>query len=853
MVLPLPFSLFSLLNMVNLVLRPPLSRGQAWLRIIKHMQITGLTSQEVQERVKEGLRNKSAGAKTKTVRQIIIENIFSVFNLIILSIVLFLLVFYFISGDRRLVFDSIGALMVAIINTLIAVIQEIRAKRALDKVHLLLKNEVTVIRDGNEVSIDQSDIVVDDVLTLGRGDQVVVDGKILVSNHIEIDESLLTGESVPLYKQSGDEVMSGSFCVSGGGSYIAEKIGDQSYASSITRTAKRFKMNVSPLQVRLNLIVKALFAFAVFLAALEIIKYPTGFSDMEFVRRLSTILLSLVPQGLVLMASVTYALGVYRISKLGAIVQKLNAIESFANVKVVCTDKTGTLTQNKLAVHKITLLDDSYSLGDVQKLLGAYAKFSSDKNATLRTLEGFEALENAAMVDEIPFSSENKRSLIQLAVDPASGISIRQQPNLNNDQLTLILGGYDILVEQCKNKDRAIGLYNDGGLKVYRNILFGKITNKPFDDIRNNAAGMEIEPICIVSITDQVRGDVMEAIDLFHKNEIEIKILSGDAAAAVQAVAKEIGWDIKDDELISGAQLDEVKETELAAVIMQKKIFARLKPEHKLRIIKSLKSEKIHTAMIGDGVNDLQAIKEADMGIAMEEGSKITKEVADIVLLKNKFSLLPSIFDEGNRIVNTVGSVAKLFLTKNFMVIYLTILAMFFRLHFPLTPRRVSLINIFAIGLPALIIALTNANVSKAVNFTKDLFSFVSISAVVIVAATYAGQVSMRSFTSYSRHEEQMVMLSIIISLTVVNFLSVTLREGEKNIRLYSLYAIGLIGIYAFLAVTRINFVVLELIKKFYEISFIGPVYWDTILEIAAIASASLIILQLIRRKIIFG
>ena len=761
--------------------------------------------------------------------------------------------FYFTSGDRRLIFDSIGALMVAIINTLIAVFQEIRAKRALDKVHLLLKNEVNVIRDGKEISIDQSAIVVDDVLTLVRGDQVVVDGKILSSNHIEIDESLLTGESVPLFKKEGDEVLSGSFCVSGNGYYTAEKIGDQSYASAITKTARKFKMTASPLQVKLNLIVKALFASAVFLAALEVIKDPTGFGDMEFVRRLSTILLSLVPQGLVLMASVTFALGVYRISKIGAIIQKLNAIESFANVKVVCTDKTGTLTQNKLTVHKITLLDDAYNLEAVQNLLGAYAKYSSDKNATLRTLEGFASPENASVVDEIPFSSEYKRSLLQLAINPASGISIRQQPNLNSEQLTLILGGYDILIEVSKNKDKANKLYNDGGLKVYRNILFGKVSNRSFDEIRNNAAGMEIEPLCIVSITDQVRGDVMEAINLFHKNDIEIKILSGDAAVAVQAVAKEIGWNINDDELISGSELDEVKEENLAGVIMQKKIFARLKPDHKLRIIKSLKREKIHTAMIGDGVNDLPAIKEADMGIAMEEGSKITKEVADIVLLKNKFSLLPSIFDEGNKIVNTVNAVAKLFLTKNFMVIYLTLLAMFFRLHFPLTPRRVSLINIFAIGLPAMIIALRNANVSKAVNFTKDLFSFVIISALVIVAAAFAGQESIKGFPQFTRHEEQMAMLSIIIVLMVVNFLSVTLHEGEKNIRLYIIYAIGLIGLYAFMAVTKVNFIVLDLLKKFYEISFIEPVYWDTVLLIIAIASASLIILQFIRRKIIFG
>ena len=230
--------------------------------------------------------------------------------------------------------------------------------------------------------------------------------------------------------------------------------------------------------------------------------------------------------------------------------------------------------------------------------------------------------------------------------------------------------------------------------------------------------------------------------------------------------------------------------------MMKKKIFARLKPEHKLRIIKSLRKEKIYTAMIGDGVNDLPAIKESDMGIAMEEGSQITKEVADIVLLKNKFALLPQIFDEGNKIVNTVSSVAKLFLTKNFMVIYLTILSMFFMFEFPLTPRRVSLINIFSIGLPSFIIALRNANVGKMRNFSKDLFTFVLISAGILVAASYIGQYYTEKIAGYTAEDIQMVMLSVMIIITSVNFLAVVIHKNEKNLKLYLLYAIGLVTLY---------------------------------------------------------
>ncbi len=594
-------------------------------------------------------------------------------------------------------------------------------------------------------------------------------------------------------------------------------------------------MNLSPLQVRLNFIVKVLFSTAIFLVILEIIRNPNGFSDLDFVRKISTVMLSLIPQGLVLMASVTFALGIYRISKIGAIIQKLNAIESFANVKIVCTDKTGTLTQNKLAVNRITPLTKKFTKEQIEELLGTYARLSSDKNATLRTLEIYPPDAAASVVEEIPFSSENKMSLLQ--------ITNTKEQRSNENKLTVIFGGYDVLNERSIEKQKAEEIFEKDGLKIYRNLLFGiETSGRSLKEIEENLSEIKIEPVCIVSITDQVRGDVMEAINLFHKNKIEIKILSGDNAFAIQAVAKEIGWNITDDELISGSEIEKVSDNDFFGVIMKKKIFARLKPEHKLRIIKTLRKEKIYTAMIGDGVNDLPAIKESDMGIAMEEGSQITKEVADIVLLKNKFALLPSIFDEGNKIVNTVSSVAKLFLTKNFMVIYFTILSMFFAFEFPLTPRRVSLINIFSIGLPSFIIALRNSNVSKLKNFTKELFSFVMIS---------AGQYYTEKFAGFTPEDIQMVMLSIMIIITSVNFLSVVAHKYEKNMKLYILYAIGLIGLYSFLAATKSGFILIHWIKTFYEISFLDGRYWGITLAIAGISAAFLFIMQKVRERFV--
>lgn len=754
---------------------------------------------------------------------------------------IYLLVFYVRSGDKRLLLDSIGAFSVALINTLIAVIQELRAKNALDKVNLLLKKEIKVIRDRKQLSIDKSEIVVGDLIIVERGDQVVVDGKIIKANNLEIDESLLTGESVPMDKKIDDRVLSGSFCVSGNGFYIAEKVGDLSYASEVTRLAKKFKLNLSPLQIKLNSIVKSLFGISLILVLLELIFRMGNSIQIDFVRRISTIILSLVPQGLVLMSSVTFALGIYRISRLGAIIQKLNAIESFSNVKVVCTDKTGTLTKNHQTVKCLSIISDVISDGDVEKMLGTYHKFSSDKNATLRTLENYPIFEDTELLDEIPFSSENKCSFLELKI--------------NNSNVILVLGGYDILNEKMDmvHKKKSDEILAENKLRIYRNLLLGKV--KSVDNlkvIKSDQRQFEIEPICIISIADQVREDVMDAIRLFKNNDIQVKILSGDAAPAIQAIAKEIGWDIKDDELISGNDLDSLRIEEWKNIVNEKSVFARLKPEHKLKIIKSLKEQKIYTAMIGDGVNDLPAIKESDMGIAMEEGSSITKEVADIVLLKNKFALLPKIFDEGNKIVNTVNSVAKLFLTKNFIVVCLTLISLSFLFRFPLTPRRVSLINIFSIGIPALVIALKNTNVSKTKNFITDLLSFVIISALVITGSAYAGQFYLQSRFSINETDLKMVMLSIMIITTVSNFLIVALRKDEKKLKNYLFYAFLILIIYIFLAVTNIDFPVFNGIKEFYEIIYLKPDYWGTVAVISLSGSVLLFFLQKLRQNIVY-
>ncbi|MBK6537653.1 MAG: HAD-IC family P-type ATPase [Ignavibacteria bacterium] len=438
------------------------------------MDIQGLSFKEVSERIAAGLQNKASKPKTKTIREIFIENIFSVFNLVILAIIIFLLYFYFSTTDKRLLLDSIGILTIALLNTFLAIYQEIKAKHALDKVNLLLKKEVIVIRDGEEKPIEPEQIVKDDIIKIQRGDQVVVDGCVMYSNHLEIDESLLTGESNPIQKKEKDEVLSGSFCLSGNGFYKAEKIGDHSFAAEITKTAKKYKFDKTPLQKRIDLIVKTLFGVAVVLVLLEVI-LNRGNYDIDFIRKISTILISLVPQGLVLMATVTYAIGVFRISKLGAIVQRLNAIESFSNVRIVCTDKTGTLTQNKLTVHKISIAENGLPEDEIKKLIGTYAKLTSDKNATINALCIYEGDDSYRFTDEFPFSSERKMSMIE---------AVRGE-----EKFVFIIGGYDILINSLdeERKSDYEKIFNDNKLSIYRNILFGKVkTSGSINDIKDS-------------------------------------------------------------------------------------------------------------------------------------------------------------------------------------------------------------------------------------------------------------------------------------------------------------------------------------------------------------------------------
>ena len=360
------------------------------------------------------------------------------------------------------------------------------------------------------------------------------------------------------------------------------------------------------------------------------------------------------------------------------------------------------------------------------------------------------------------------------------------------------------------------------GLDVYRNLMFGIAVGE--DDFR-------VDPLGVVSLSETVRGDVREVLERFGKSGITFKILSGDSAVSILATCRDIGWELPAGDVITGAELEALDGAAFEAAVSRAAVFARLKPEHKVKIIAALRARGMHTAMIGDGVNDVPAIKQADLGIAMDEGAAITREVADIILLKNRFTLLPEVFEEGNRIVNTAASVAKLFLTRSLLVVPLALMR-----EFPLTPRRLSLFNVFAVGVPAMIIAFANRDSSRVRRFLAEQMSYVSIAALVTVACGYAGLVAARRAVGA---EASMVMVSVMVVASIANFL-VVVRGGAR----YCAVAAAMILVYAAgVSVTGGGWL-MRLVRAYYEITPLDGAAWTIVAEYGALAAVVLAVAQ---------
>lgn len=805
------------------------------------VSFSGLSDEEVKERVSKNLVNSINRSKTGFhYLQIIIENAFTLFNVINFTIILFLFYFYFTKQDDRLLLDSVGILIVIGLNTTFAIYQKIKSVKAIEKVELLKNRKVNVIRNSKILEIDLSSIVLNDILIIRKGDQIPVDSKIIKSIKFEVDESLITGESLSIPKKDNDDLLSGSFCINGMAYIEATKVGYDSYSNQITSLARKYKLTTSPLMNRINLIFTISFIVTLILIVIQamIINDSVEF-QIESIRKISTIAFTLIPEGLIFFTTFTIFIGIYKISKIGAIIQKLNAIDSFSTINVICLDKTGTITKNKITINKIINISNSFESAEINRMLGNYYHFSTNKNATIEVFSPFDSDSNTVYLDEIPFDSELKYSAILI--------------NNNKKNDLFVLGSLEKISEalDLEHKAKISNVFNQEELFGFRNLIFCNINDYEFREIQADFFfHSRLKPICIISLKDEVRDDVVQTLTEFKNMGKEIRILTGDTVDATYSVLREVGINISYNGICEGRNLINLSKSELLNVIQEYKYFAALTPSQKLNLVKILKQSHKQICFIGDGLNDLPAIKEADLGIAMESGLTITKEVSDIVLLKNKFSLLPEIFREGNRIINSVFFITTLYLVKNFTVFLMVLMNWMFQLPFPLTPRRSSLLSALAIGLPSYFISIKNKKIVQIKDYWKELLLVVIPPSITLIIMIYSSLFISRFGLTLSSAEIEYVMFSVLILCSIINFFCFVSFQDTQNRKKYLLFSFLMIILLIFFNSIELQFIPFSIFTDFYEIEIMSVKQWIISIIFTLLCALALLIIHLwISRK----
>ncbi len=609
------------------------------------MDLTGLTSKEVKERMASGDVNSVEQAVSRTYKDIIVKNVCTTFNLILFGLGAALLIL----GEPM---NAMAATGIILLNVLVATLQEIKAKRRLDKIALLLRPKVTVLRDGEEFEIDQSKIVKDDIIHLEAGDQALVDGELLFAKSLELDESLLTGESSTVRKKEGDEVYSGSFCVTGDGYFKVTKFGADSFASKMLSSAKEYNSKNTPLQMETSAITKLLISIAGVYMVLVVILAIVKAYDLGAIINSAIIVLDIVPIALFLLIVITYMIAAVRMADGGVLLQRSNAVESLSHVDTVCMDKTGTITNNNLVFRELVSFDESQ---DSKQLIGAFATVTGSKNRTIQAISKEFGNIDCKLLEEIQFSSERKYSAVRIEI--------------NGVETSLFMGAWSSLKNKCKDSKNVEELIENASSQGLRNVVFCTANPEPLFD-GTDYVMPELKLLAIVNIEDEVRPDCRETIGVFLENGMDLKVISGDNPETVDAlftIAKIPG----ERKIISGEELDALSGDEKTKAILETNIFGRMKPDHKQEIISTLKNNGRYVAMVGDGVNDVKSLKEAQVGISMQSGSGATRGVADMVLIDDAFSALPRALVEGRKTVSGMRDILKIYITRNFILAFL--------------------------------------------------------------------------------------------------------------------------------------------------------------------------------------
>jgi cation-transporting P-type ATPase E len=636
----------------------------------------GLTAAQVAERVTRGQVNDLPVRSSRSTADIVRANVFTRFNAIIGVLWLVML---FVAPIQDSLFG-----FVILANTGIGIIQEWRAKKTLDSLALIGEARPTVRRNGATAEISTSEIVLDDLIEIGPGDKAVVDGVCVEADGLEIDESLLTGEADPVVKRPGDQVLSGSFVVAGGGAFQATKVGREAYAAQLAEEASRFTLVHSELRTGISTILKyvtwMMIPAALGLVATQLFVKSNDVRDS--VARTVGGIVPMVPEGLVLLTSVAFAIGVIRLGRKQCLVQELPAIEGLARVDTVCLDKTGTLTEGGMDVTELRPLggsDEAY----VRKVLGALGESDPRPNASLQAIiDAYPDAEDWRCTEALPFSSARKYS----------GATFSEG---NGEAGTWLLGAPDVLLPDDDPALTETDRLNEQGLRV---LLLARAAR----DLDDPEAAEGAEPAALVVLEQRLRPDAADTLRYFAEQNVHAKVISGDNAVSVGAVAAKLG--------LEGTTVDARRlpgDTDgMATALDEGTVFGRVTPRQKRDMVGALQSHGRTVAMTGDGVNDVLALKDADIGVAMGSGSEATRAVAQIVLLNNSFATLPSVVAEGRRVIGNITRVATLFLVKTVYSVLLALLVVCWQVEYPFLPRHLTLLSTLTIGIPAFFLAL---------------------------------------------------------------------------------------------------------------------------------------------------
>ncbi|MET9401277.1 HAD-IC family P-type ATPase [Kitasatospora sp. NPDC002965] len=713
----------------------------------------GLTADEVAERVARGEVNDVPVRSSRSAKEIVRANVFTRFNAIIgvmFGIIL-------IVGPLQ---DGLFGLVI-VANTAIGIIQELRAKKTLDSLALIGEAKPQVRRDGTVQQLAVGEIVLDDTVLLGIGDKVIVDGEVTEADGLEIDESLLTGEPDPVLKQPGDQVMSGSFVVAGAGAFTATKVGREAYAAQLAEEASRFTLVKSELRSGIDSILRFITWLLVPTAIGLIISQLAveGRDWKEAVRRMVAGIVPMVPEGLVLLTSVAFAIGVVRLGRKQCLVQELPAIEGLARVDTVCLDKTGTLTEGGMDVVDLRLIEtgpdgsdpDREGRGPVGRSItgtgdgqdGPDARDGLDDRGTVKEIvkqalgmmAGADARPNPSMravidaygdgsgersggwrvIEAMPFSSARKWSGVQL-LEPQGG------------EATWLLGAPDVLLPAGHPTLAEVDELGTQGLRV---LLLGR-TPTPLD-APDPAAGLR--PLALVVLQQRLRDDAADTLRYFESQRVQAKVISGDAAVSVGAVAAHLGLPGADHPL--DARTLPTDPEAFADAAERTTVFGRVSPQQKRELVGALQSRGHTVAMTGDGVNDVLALKDADIGVAMGTGSDATKAVAQIVLLDDSFATMPSVVAEGRRVIGNIERVAGLFLVKTVYSVLLALLVIFTHSPYPFLPRHSTVLSTLTIGVPAFFLALAPNNERARTGFVRRVLRLAIPGGIIAGTATF--------------------------------------------------------------------------------------------------------------------